>query len=59
MGRMGVVMQTSKLSFEECNLTMAKDVEQLALDWQQRLAVECPEQNEAARQSIILWLYGI
>ncbi|MEH1958636.1 MAG: HetZ-related protein 2 [Nostoc sp.] len=55
---MGVVMQTSKLSFEERNLTMTKDVEQLALDWQKRLAAECPDQNEAARQSIILWLFG-
>jgi DNA-binding CsgD family transcriptional regulator len=55
---MGVVMQTSKLSFEECNLSMTTDMEKLALDWQKRLAVECPEQNEAARQSIILWLFG-
>ncbi|MBN3874193.1 MAG: HetZ-related protein 2 [Nostoc sp.] len=55
---MGVVMQTSKLSFEERNLTMTKDVEQLALDWRKRLAAECPDQNEAARQSIILWLFG-
>ncbi|MBD0388344.1 MAG: HetZ-related protein 2 [Nostoc sp. C3-bin3] len=55
---MGVVMQTSKLSFEERNLTMTRDVEQLALDWRKRLAAECPDQNEAARQSIILWLLG-
>ncbi|MEH1868058.1 MAG: HetZ-related protein 2 [Nostoc sp.] len=56
---MGVVMQTSKLSFEECNLSMTTDMEKLALDWQKRLAAECPpEQNEAARQSIILWLFG-
>ncbi|MBC1221522.1 HetZ-related protein 2 [Nostoc sp. UCD121] len=55
---MGVVMQTSKLSFEECNLSMTTDMEKLALDWQKRLANECPEQNEAARQSIILWLFG-
>ncbi|MEH1929498.1 HetZ-related protein 2 [Nostoc sp.] len=55
---MGVVMQTSKLSFEERNLTMTKDVEQLALDWRKRLAGECPDQNEAARQSIIFWLFG-
>ncbi|MDZ8240846.1 MAG: HetZ-related protein 2 [Nostoc sp. ChiQUE01a] len=55
---MGVVMQTSKLSFEERNLAMTKDLEKLALDWQKRLAVECPEQSEATRQSIILWLLG-
>lgn len=55
---MGVVMQTSKLSFEECNLTMKMDIEKLAIDWQKRLAVECPDQNEATRQSIILWLLG-
>ncbi|MDZ8024779.1 MAG: HetZ-related protein 2 [Nostoc sp. DedQUE01] len=55
---MGVVMQTSKLSFEERNLAMTKDLEKLALDWQKRLAIECPEQSEATRQSIILWLLG-
>ena len=55
---MGVVMQTSKLSFEERNLAMTKDVEKLALDWRKRLAAECPEQSEAARQSIIFWLFG-
>jgi DNA-binding CsgD family transcriptional regulator len=51
-------MQTSKLSFEERNLAMTKDLEKLALDWQKRLAVECPEQSEATRKSIILWLLG-
>ncbi|MEH1831214.1 MAG: HetZ-related protein 2 [Nostoc sp.] len=55
---MGVVMQTSKLSFEERNLTMTKDMQQLGLDWRKRLVAECPDQNEAARQSIILWLFG-
>ncbi|MBX9254423.1 HetZ-related protein 2 [Desmonostoc muscorum CCALA 125] len=55
---MGVVMQTSKLSFEERNLAMTTDLEKLALDWQKRLAVECPEQTEATRRSIILWLLG-
>ncbi|MDZ8106738.1 MAG: HetZ-related protein 2 [Nostoc sp. DedQUE12a] len=55
---MGVVMQTSKLSFEERNLAMTKDLEKLALDWQKRLAVECPEQSEASRKSITLWLLG-
>jgi len=55
---MGVVMQTLKLSFEERNLAMAMDAEKLALYWQKRLATECPEQSEAARQSILLWLLG-
>jgi DNA-binding CsgD family transcriptional regulator len=55
---MGVVMQTLKLSFEERNLAMATDAEKLALYWQKRLATECPEQSEAARQSILLWLLG-
>jgi DNA-binding CsgD family transcriptional regulator len=55
---MGVVMQTSKLSFKERNLAMTKDVEKLAQDWQNRLATECLDQNEASRQSIILWLLG-
>jgi len=55
---MEVVMQTSKLSLEERNLAMTKDVEKLALDWRKRLAAECPEQSEVARQSIILWLFG-
>jgi len=51
-------MQTLKLSFEERNLAMAMDAEKLALYWQKRLATECPEQSEAARQSILLWLLG-
>ncbi|MDZ8184786.1 MAG: HetZ-related protein 2 [Nostoc sp. ChiSLP02] len=55
---MGVVMQTSKLSFEERNLAMTRDDEKLARDWQKRLAGECPELSEATRQSIILWLLG-
>ncbi|NDJ20245.1 HetZ-related protein 2 [Nostoc sp. B(2019)] len=55
---MGVVMQTLKSSFEERNLAMATDVEKLALYWRKRLAAECPEQSEAARQSILLWLLG-
>ncbi|MBD6617711.1 hypothetical protein FNW02_18210 [Komarekiella sp. 'clone 1'] len=55
---MGVVMQTLKSSFEERNLAMATDVEKLGLYWRKRLAAECPEQSEAARQSILLWLLG-
>ncbi|MBD2571248.1 MULTISPECIES: HetZ-related protein 2 [Nostocaceae] len=56
---MGVVMQTLKQSFEECNLIMKEDATNLAQYWQQRLATECPEQSEAARQSIVLWLLGV
>ncbi|MBD2388659.1 HetZ-related protein 2 [Cylindrospermum sp. FACHB-282] len=56
---MGVVMQTLKQSFEERNLTMAKHAANLAQYWQKRLAAECPEQSEAARESIILWLLGV
>jgi DNA-binding CsgD family transcriptional regulator len=55
---MGVVMQTSKLSFEGRNLSMTTDIKELGLDWLKRLSAECPDQNEAARQSIILWLFG-
>ncbi|MCC5617102.1 HetZ-related protein 2 [Nostoc sp. CHAB 5836] len=51
-------MQTSKLSFEGRNLTMTTDIKQLGLDWLKRLSAEFPDQNEAARQSIILWLFG-
>jgi DNA-binding CsgD family transcriptional regulator len=56
---MGVVMQTLNRSFEERNLIMGGDEVNLAQDWQKRLAAECPEQSEATRQSIILWLLGI
>lgn len=58
MGRQ-VVMQTLKQSFEERNLAMAKDEANLAQFWRLRLAGECPEQSEAARESIILWLLGV
>lgn len=56
---MQVVMQTLKQSFEERNLAMAKDEANLAQFWRLRLAAECPEQSEATRESIILWLLGI
>ena len=55
---MGVVMHTLKQSFEERNLTMENDAAKLAQYWQQRLAAQCPEQSEAIRQSIMLWLLG-
>jgi DNA-binding CsgD family transcriptional regulator len=56
---MGVVMQTLKQSFEERNLTMETDAANLAQYWQKRLAAECPEQSEATRYSIMLWLLGV
>ncbi len=37
---------------------MAPEVEKLEQYWQQRLEVECPQQSEASRQSIIRWLMG-
>ncbi len=52
-------MQTLKLSFEERNLAMATEAEKLALYWQKRLTEECPEQSEAVKQNIILWLIGV
>jgi len=51
-------MQTLTQGFEERNLTMAREAERLVQYWQKRLAVECPEQSEANRESIILWLMG-
>ncbi len=51
-------MQTLKQGFEERNLTMAQDAEKLTQYWYKRLAVECPEQSEASRESIIRWLLG-
>ncbi|MBW4642275.1 MAG: HetZ-related protein 2 [Goleter apudmare HA4340-LM2] len=51
-------MQTLKQGFEERNLAMATEAEKLAQNWRKRLAVECPEQSVATRESIILWLLG-
>jgi DNA-directed RNA polymerase specialized sigma24 family protein len=51
-------MKTLKQSFEECNLTMAPEMEKLEQYWRQRLEVECPQQSEASRESIIRWLVG-
>lgn len=53
---MGVVMPTLIQGFEERNLTMTKEVENLTSLWRKRLAAECPEQSLANRESIILWL---
>ncbi|MEA5620911.1 HetZ-related protein 2 [Cronbergia sp. UHCC 0137] len=55
---MGVVMPTLKQGFEEHNLIMAKDAASLAEYWRNRLAAESPEQSEATRESIVLWLLG-
>ncbi|MBD2605063.1 HetZ-related protein 2 [Scytonema hofmannii FACHB-248] len=55
---MGVVMQTLKQGFEERNLAMASESEKLTLYWRQRLAAEYPEQSQANRETIILWLLG-
>ncbi len=54
--KMGVVMPTLIQGFEERNLAMTKEVENLTSLWRKRLAVECPEQSLANRESIILWL---
>ncbi|MBD2666389.1 hypothetical protein B6N60_04244 [Richelia sinica FACHB-800] len=56
---MGVVMLALQQSFEERNLTMTTEGPNLAQYWHKRLAVECPEQSEAARNSIVLWLLGV
>lgn len=55
---MAVVMQTLQQSFEERNIAMTQERVNLAQYWQQRLAIECPEQNQATKQSIISWLLG-
>ncbi|MFM2062266.1 MAG: hypothetical protein RLZZ507_1936 [Cyanobacteriota bacterium] len=38
---------------------METDAANLAQYWQKRLAAECPEQSEATRYSIMLWLLGV
>jgi DNA-binding CsgD family transcriptional regulator len=55
---MGVVMQTLKQGFEEYNLTMATEADKLGQYWRQRLVTECPQQSQAAIESIIFWLLG-
>jgi len=35
---------------------MAKLAEDLGQDWHLRLTADCPEQNDATRESIIRWL---
>lgn len=37
---------------------MAKLAEDLGQDWRSRLRADCPEQNNATRESIIRWLLG-
>ncbi|HLO86104.1 MAG TPA: HetZ-related protein 2 [Nostocaceae cyanobacterium] len=56
---MGVVMQTLKQSLEERDLTMASNAANIAQYWHNRLAVECPDQSEEQKQSIIHWLLGV
>ena len=51
-------MQTLKQGFEERNLTMGLEAEKLAQYWQKLLAMECPEQSVANRESIVKWLLG-
>ncbi len=51
-------MQTLKQGFEERNLTMKTVADKLAEDWHSRLAVECPEQSQTNRESIVDWLLG-
>lgn len=51
-------MQTLKQGFEERNLTMASEAEKLAQYWRKRLVIECPEQNQVNRESIVDWLLG-
>jgi hypothetical protein len=51
-------MQTLKQGFEERNLTMVLEAEKLAQYWRKLLAMECPEQSEANRESIVKWLLG-
>lgn len=51
-------MQTLKQGFEERNLTMVLSAEKLAQYWQKQLAMECPEQSVANRESIVKWLLG-
>ncbi|MDD1434839.1 HetZ-related protein 2 [Dolichospermum sp. ST_sed10] len=56
---MAVVMPTLQKSFEERNIAMTEDRVNLTEYWQQQLAIECPEQSQATRQSIITWLLGV
>ncbi|MEI2577765.1 hypothetical protein V5G28_002920 [Scytonema sp. PRP1] len=50
-------MKTLKQGFEECYLAIAMDAERLVQDWRSRLAMECPEQSVANRESIMSWLF--
>ena len=48
-----------EVRYEKHNLIPPSSVaKELTQYWQKRLAVECPEQSEANRESIILWLLG-
>ncbi|HEY9873488.1 MAG TPA: HetZ-related protein 2 [Candidatus Obscuribacterales bacterium] len=54
---MMVVMQTLKQGFQECNF-MANLAEELADEWRNRLATECPDSSQATAESISRWLIG-
>ncbi|MBD2448010.1 HetZ-related protein 2 [Nostoc sp. FACHB-152] len=55
---MGVVMETVKMRFDECNPTMATDAETLKEYWHSRIAEEYPDQSATTRESIVRWLLG-
>lgn len=48
-------MQTLQQKFEQCNHTQVVNLIQC---WRLRLALDCPEQSVATRESIIRWLIG-
>ena len=51
---MQIVMPTLEQKFEDNSTT----VENLVQTWQLRLALDCPEQTAANRESIVCWLLG-
>lgn len=50
-------MQTLKQGFEERNL-MTELADKLEQEWRSRLAIDCPDQCPATRDSIVRWLLG-
>lgn len=51
-------MQTLRQGFEERQNAMEPIAEKLANEWRSRLAVECAEQSQVNRESIVNWLLG-
>lgn len=51
-------MQALTQGFQEQNLAMLSEGEQIREYWRSRLASECPQHNEVNRESIISWLMG-